>query len=285
MDQKPKRTMVQIVTAGMVKQGNKYVVTHPDGKKTKHASEGAARKYIRAMYSGGYRSLREGARPYRLGIKGKKLKASELKRVASQYKKWKKRKDQSGKADADKWLSDKPGPTTASHMYESPTDKILGKIRRLNEVSKMKARKALALADDTEYENYKLSNRKEPVGDALLKRIEKKWGSKESDKAEFYSDLHNYPKKLAKQFARGRALGKGHLKLKEGIKELVTGREEEKRLGKKVLSKDQRSKLAGLKKRARWEEKLAHENELQKKLNWNKIASRTGKVGRGGERG
>lgn len=120
------------------------------------------------------KALEESSRPYRLGIKGRKLKKSELERVAKQYAQWKKVKDKKGKSAADEYLSNKAGPTTA------------------------------------------------------IKE------SKMSDWAIDFEEKH----------------------------------------GRKPSNADLK----------RWH-RLEKENKLQRKLNWKKIASRTGKVGRGGERG
>jgi len=224
--------------------------------KARYAKDGKLTKKEKAIaYATAWKAHNRGAleEAYRLGIKGRKLKKSELERVAKQYAQWKKVKDKKGKSAADEYLSNKAGPTTA-----------------INEISKIKARKALAAADEPEYENYKEGNRNEPLGDALLKRIKNKWGSKEADKAEYYSDTKNYPKKLAKQFARGRALGRGHMKESKMSDWAI---DFEEKHGRKPSNDDLK----------RWH-RLEKENMLQRKLNWKRIASRTGKVGRGGER-
>lgn len=81
---------------------------------------------------------------------------------------------------------------TVRHIHEE----------NLNEVSKIKARKALSASEDPEYENYKDSKRDGPLAYDLKQRIKNKWGTKELRKAEFKSDSDNYGKETAKKWAR-----------------------------------------------------------------------------------
>lgn len=84
--------------------------------KARYAKDGKLTKKEKAIaYATAWKAHNRGAleEAYRLGIKGRKLKKSELERVAKQYAQWKKVKDKKGKSAADEYLSNKAGPTSA----------------------------------------------------------------------------------------------------------------------------------------------------------------------------